>query len=373
MTEQAATAPQADGAGYVLTIREREGPDGGRGRTLKVGNVGFVPLGLDELATTKAGIPLTIPIRVDKGTILETDIEGLGCGQPVSLATTLDSPMSCAAVSLVPGGWLPPSLAVNTDDATLLLDRNLVALLVGRSRLSGGANARDFLDLIGDYPVRINPLLYAMEGEQRQRPSPDQVASLLTEAVARLRAAVPKARVSDGPAVLQGALGLLRDSRAHLAAQQRFLVQVAPVLSAPVGRKRLRAVWDMVLAAATDCGLRYNSLAVLATLSAAAVPGRRSPARTLLKFRQGYSEKDAYNPLADLRALEILAALFALFPQENIQLCTEDRALARFWLGIRASNFRRDGNEFTFDLAPTEDLLPGETGQWWAANLPDRG
>ncbi|UUL83973.1 hypothetical protein [Sphingomonas qomolangmaensis] len=55
----------------------------------------------------------------------------------------------------------------------MLLDRNAVSQI--RARYEGGtvvAEERDFLDMLADVDVRINPLLFAMEGNGRGNPAP---------------------------------------------------------------------------------------------------------------------------------------------------------------------------------------------------------
>jgi hypothetical protein len=360
--------PSSD-KGYVMVIRELEGENGGSPRTIAFAKSKVLPLGYADLLSARLHEPLTIPLRLDNGTVIDTDIDGMDRTQRYSVNTILESPFTCHAVSLMKGGWLPPSLAATSDDPTILLDRNLVPLLVGRGRVSEDSRDRDFLDLFKDRPVKLNPLLYAMEGENREIPTPDQVAALLGDAVEKLRTALPKALVVADPAMLQGALGLIEDARLALGRKQEFLVLVAPTLAASVGRARLPDVWTEIVAAADHCSVRRDSLVVLAALSAAAVPNGASPAKALLKFKPGYAEADAYNALADLRALELLMGLFALFPQEHIHFCTADRALALFWTGIRASNFERRGSGFAFDLGPIEALLPSDTVQRWRASL----
>jgi hypothetical protein len=107
-------------------------------------------------------------------------------------------------------------------------------------------------------------------------------------------------------------------------------------------------------------------------LSAISVANGKSPARRLLKLRPGYTLNDANNALADLRSIKLLMSVFALFPEQRAMLCTSDRDLALFWLGIRPSDFRNDGGRASFNLSPTSDLLPGNAlAQWRAVAASD--
>jgi hypothetical protein len=71
-----------------------------------------------------------------------------------------------------------------------------------------------------------------------------------------------------------------------------------------------------------------------------------------------YSAELAYNALADLRSLEVLMYLFALFPNERLLLCTGDKDLALFWAGIKASDFNWRSGYFQGKFSPVEALLP---------------
>jgi len=349
-----------------MVFSELDQFDGTPGRRIAFAGVEVRPLDYAALATAKLHAPLTIPLGWDNAKVVDTDIPDFDLAQVYSANATLESPLTSHAVCLVKGGWLPSSLAATIDDSTMLLDRNLVPQLVGRMRrqANGGAN-EDFLDLLADQPIRLHPLLYAMEGNARAIPTPDQLRAQLDEAVRKLQAAMPLARVVADPSVVRGALGLIEDSRKSFMRKQAFLLRVAPTLAAPVAQAKLQQAWDTVLATANACGVARNSLVVLAALSTVAVRKGASPAKALLKPRRGYNEADAYNALADLRALELLLGLFALYPAERIQLCTADRPLALFWTGLRASGFERRGQGFAFDLSPVEALLPGPTLDAW--------
>jgi hypothetical protein len=248
----------------------------------------------------------------------------------------------------------------------ILVDRNVVTEIV--SRFEGGrkkGREPDFLDLFEDLPVCINPILYAIEGNTRAMPGPELVAEQLSEVTEKLQKALPKANLQIGSESLKGILGTIEDTRAGMGRRQEFLLRLAPTLKSPVSRKHFDRRWNEVLDAADACDVRRNSLVVLAVLSTVSVPNGASPTKALLKFKDGYSAADAYNALADLRSLEILITLFALFSEEIIQLCTADRNLALFWAGMRAHNFRYNGSSSSYGLSPVDGLLPAEARERW--------
>ena len=234
-----------------------------------------------------------------------------------------------------------------------------------------GRHAPDFIDLFADQPIRINPLLFVLEGNDRRIPTPGEAAAQLEEVERKLRSALPRAELAIGPDSLQGALGLIEDSRASLERKQHFLRHIAPRMASPVARRDVEARWSDIALAADLHSVSRQSLVVLAALSAVAVPNGKSPARNLLKFRNGYTKGDAYNALADLRALELFIGCHCLFPGEPMQLCTADKPLALLWAGIQASNFRWIGTGFSYDMTPVEGLFPESVGLSWQSILEE--
>lgn len=153
-----------------------------------------------------------------------------------------------------------------------------------------------------------------------------------------------------------------------MARKHDFLMRLNPKLKSPIGRKHAEARWDDVLATADACEVPRTSLVVIAALSTVATPGGKSPAKRLLKFDGQYTEADTYNALADLRSLELLMYIFALFPNEHVMLCTADKNMALFWAGLRASNFAFNLGRMSFDVAPG-DLLPGVSEKRWKETI----
>lgn len=360
------------------TAAERSGPasrtewayrEVDTGREAVFTNVELVPLSYDDLIDAKAGARLTIPLNWGHAEVVRSDIPGITSGQVASVKTSLETDFASKGIGLVPGGWLPSGLAVKAD-TVVLLDRCIVADLLGRFRV--GVKQRhedkDFLDLFNADGNRINPILYALEGKAQECPTREVIRDQLEWAANALQSALPKAHlVAANELGLQGVMGLLQEGHTSIMRERAFLLRLAPYLAAPISRERQDSLWKTIVADAKDCGVKMNSLVVLAALSAASVVNGKSPARRMLKFRSGYSLKNADNALADLRSIKLLMSFFALFPKQRAMLCTSDRDMALFWLGIRASDFRNDGGHASFSLSPTGDLLPGNALARWLA------
>lgn len=356
-------------ADRVWIYKEDVHPTGGIPRTISFTDVSIKPLGYPELRAARLDRPIRVQLEMFNGRIVETNVGGMDTSQYAKFTMPLDSPFRSKAISLMPGGWLPSGLAAYRSRTVILLDRNVVTEIV--SRFEGGAGKGrepDFIDVFADEPVRLNPLLYAMEGNIQRRPGPELVADQLVEVINKLAKALPKARIQVGPDSLKGILGLIQDTEAGMAQRAAFLLRLASLLKNPVSARLRDRRWRDVLDAAREEGVPLNHLVVLAALSAVAVPGGLSPAKQILKFNEKYDASWAYNALNDLRSLDILAHLYATYPDEIVHLCTADKNLALFWTGIGASNFVRNGQGVTFNVRPVDALFPGETLQMWATD-----
>ncbi len=350
--------PSLHTATDVLSFQELEDPDGGPPRRFSVVGAQFEPLGYDELLALDG--PATFNLRFHSGRILETDIPGVNVGGVASGNAIVQSPFASRAIGLVNGGWLPSSLASHSD--TLVMpDRCVVSDLRGRFS-AGQRNANpepDFIDLFAESEIRINPFLFALEGNTKRTPTPHEIEQQWREAHAQLTACLPKAKVLDlNPVLLAGTIGILQSSQADFQLEQRFLSQVAPGLVSPVAHARRFDKSNHIIAIANNLGVKRSSLALVAALSTVFVPNGASPAKRLLKIRPTYSAGDAYNALADLRSLGILMHLFAMYPHDRAMLCTRDKDLALFWVGLNAARFRVVGRHMSFDVTP-EPLFPG--------------
>lgn len=344
----------------VLAYEEVDDSGTSTGRRAAFAGVAFTPLGYADLVDTKLGNKVVIPLNWKHAKVIESNIPEIKLDRFASGHASLESTYTSRAIGLVKGGWLPSGLAVR-EDMIVLPDRCTISELKGRFRdgVKKNEDDKDFLDFFEGEGIRINPLLYALEGNLRRNPTPEQIQQQLDEVLAALRSALPKAElVPGGIGGLQGVVGIVQDTQASMERKQTFLMRMAPKLQAPTSAIKKAQLWDEALTVAQACGIARNSLVILAVLSSISVPMGNSPAKRLLKPSADYSAEAAYNALADLRSLEILMCLFALFPDQRIMLCTGDKNLALFWAGMRASRFTWAGNAASFTLSPVEALLP---------------
>ncbi|MDE8653895.1 hypothetical protein [Novosphingobium album (ex Liu et al. 2023)] len=354
----------------LFVFKETEHPEGGTPRNFSFTSADVAPLGYEDLAAAQLHKSISIPLEIMGARIVETDVDGMDKSKPVRIRARLESPFTSRAIGLVRGGWLPPTLAATRKSAVILTDRNIIAMITGRFK--DGRPVRrepDFIDLFEDEPVRINPSLSVIEGNSRAIPDPSSVRDQYAEVIVKVANALPRARLMVGPGSIQGIVGLIEDTRPTLVREKALLRRFASVLGAPVALSNRDARWREVITAADELGVRRNALVVLAMLSAIVNPRGYCAAKKVLKLNADYSDGDAYNALSDLRSLKLLMYCFACYPEENTQLCTQDRHLAHFWVGIGASDFRLVGKGLRCSMTPHEAILPGPYCQRWMADI----
>jgi hypothetical protein len=281
-----------------VEINEETGQPTGRSASFL--GVEFQALQYSDLIHQKLE-KVAIPLRWNGARVLESTFPEITVEKVASGNAVLESTYSSRTIGLVRGGWLPSGLALQ-EGMVVMPDRCTITELIGRffdGKKTESAND-DFLDFFADQHIRINPLLFALEGNRRKNPTPDVVEQQFEWACAKIGVALPKAElVPAGKEGLQGVVGIIKDTQAGMARKQEFLMRLAPKLHGNVGARRLMAVWDDVLAVADECGVPRRSLVVLAALSSAAVPNGKSPAKKLLKLTErSYSTKLGSEALA---------------------------------------------------------------------------
>ena len=352
-------------AGVIRFVGE-DPADGSAPRTFTFESLAPEPLGYEALAAARPNRPVSVSLKWRGAKVVAFDIPDAEIDTPCTVTGHLESPFTARAIGLVKGGWLPSIFASLDASTIVLLDRNVVPEIIGR--FEGGVlrgRDPDFIDLFAELPVRLNPMPFVLEGNARGLPTAQAVQAQLAEVVAKLGAALPKAELVVGPQSAAATMGLIEEGRAWFESHTRFLLGVADVIPGPVSRARMETAWRGILLSADRSGVSRRSIVLLAVLSALTSPNGNGPARDLLKLRRGYGATDAYNALSDLRAIEILINLLALYPDQPVQFCTADRPLALFWVGMGIHNPRRTGGGTTvdFDLHPA--LLPEWSGALW--------
>lgn len=198
----------------MMIVREA-GEHGRAGRELRFTDLEFDPLDYEHLVNRKLDQPMIIPLA-GRGTIVGGDVADTEIGRTGRFRTELQSRFASKSVGLVRGGWLPSAIPIQ-DDSVVLPDRCVVAELDRRLKdgITKYTGRSDFIDLFADHAIRINPALFALEGDKREHPTAESAKRSLDEAVRKLRSALPKAiLVADDANGVKGILGLIEDTEA---------------------------------------------------------------------------------------------------------------------------------------------------------------
>lgn len=268
------------------------------------------------------------------------DATGLEADGPLTVKAVMAGNGPVLAYGLVEGGWLPLPWA---HKRMALLDRNVVLTLesIQRSReRADGFHARaDLTKWLGLDVDTVSPVLFGLEGKDQRPPSEFEIRAELGRAARALARTLPGAKVQAVGSAQRHALYRMHvDHAAFRVRATRLLLRAVPlVVDRQKPDKRLQ-LEQTVLQLAHDEGVRVDSLVVLALLSCVydanpEISTRRAatPGRAVLKPKSDFNEKDAYNALADMFALELLHNAHALFPSVKSVLYTLDIGMAALW------------------------------------------
>lgn len=142
--------------------------------------------------------------------------------------------------------------------------------------------------------------------------------------------------------------------------QVNFLREACPLVAHRVAKAKSAMVERQLIDLAASTGVAFHSFVFFAVLSVLYEPvSGEQPmiGRGVLKPNPNYSDEMAYNALSDLRSLEYLAAITG-FPGPSAGICTRDRLLAALWVHMGVHNARWTGHVVSWDIRPTEQLLP---------------
>ena len=284
--------------------------------------------------------------------------DGKPSGERLKLTCSIEFNERVPFYGLVPGGALPPMYLQGT---TLVLDRNVVTSLKmadSPKRAEGAAECWlfSFLDSASN---TVNPVLGAFEGKDNRTPTLEEFRIEVHDAAQAIQQRLPAVGLvsfSDDALRQQHSWRQSFDKRAKPEAH--FLRTVAPFLSNTVATRQLEEVERKILGVANSCGLTRSCvvLAALARLYASPDGTDYGVAQKLLKLTHSYSEEAAYNALADLRQLELLAGSQGF--STPVALLTGDKALALFWCGLGVQSVQVGATRARFNLSPVAELFP---------------
>ena len=336
------------------------------GDTLQFDAKKFEPLGYPELISVAKNQSTTFDLKIhaDKLWITpknsKTEIKTNG---RIDLPITFDKGLPIFAI--VNSGWLPPPFV---KPANLLVDRNVISNI---KKLTNDASisSTDFywwsMILKTAPDVLINPILFALEGNQRRSPTLEEFVNSYEEAVLLVRDTLPNANiVIHNDESYSKVHGLIEEHRNRRDSETEFLMRAAPILFDRVPKVELKSFESQICNIATDLSIGCTSLVFIAAISC--LYYRNDPytfpvARKLIKPKMDYSVADAYNTLADLSAIEMYIGSQALTNSHNwnsFAFCTCDKAVALFACGLAFSKSEYIDGIVNSSLSISEYLFP---------------
>lgn len=310
------------------------------------------PMGYADLERCLSGS--TTPVPLDVVDVMATTESGETLDWTPNLVTLDFRPLyALGPVALVPGGWLPPVLAGGHH--LLVLDRHMAGELKSAKASMDQASPNSLLALVTDEPAHLNVLAHVFEGNARRRPTAEEIALSTVEVYGKLRAMLPKAVIvpSEKDAA-RAAEAIWNDLALSHQRASAFLTQAWPDLRS-VAPQHQAGVMHRITRLARQNGVRIRSLPFLAATLAACLPPSDNRAAELFKASGKQAPDGAvYNALADLIHLQLVIAGNAHFPDEPIAFVTQDRALARFWVGLGINSIVADERGVHFSM-PLDD------------------
>jgi len=265
------------------------------------------------------------------------------------------------AYALQIGGWLPLPFC---SASMLLVDRNVTGILtaISRGSVRGDIEANKWwLEFLNSQTFFVNPLLCAVEGSTRSSPSYEEFCLAFAEARAVLQKGLPRARVIDYEEQhYRAAYEIVKSFALRYEAEVSFLLRVAPIIAERHRDNILLQVEQQICELAASTGVTLRSLPLIAALSCLYEPRDGAEPRIgrgVLKPNGTYSEEQAHNAIADLRALETLVVVNSL-GGPSAAFCTRDKYLAALWCGMQIANSEWQAGVMIFSSAPTQQLFP---------------
>lgn len=265
------------------------------------------------------------------------------------------------AFALQIGGWLPLAFV---SAPILLVDRNVIGMakqIIKKSPRSDVETNKWWFKFINSSSVLLNPVLCAMEGNNKRVPSMEEFHEQFDDAALALTKGFPTARVIEfAEKHYQASYEIICQLSKRYMAEQHFLLQAAPIVANRYKDHKLQGIEQRILDIASNMGIFESPLVLLAVLSCLYEPKDGAEpliGKNLIKPTEHHHESKAHNALSDLRALEMLISANTLGGPE-VAFCTRDKHLVAFWCAIQASNIKRNKDTVKFEINITEQLFP---------------
>ncbi len=317
----------------------------------------IMPLGYEDIISENTHYPMQMSAKQGNvkinGKVIEKD-------RTIDFKIQFNEKVSIYIMEL--GGWLPLSFA---NYNSILLDRNIISSIkqIKENKLRENTKATDWwLKFYKESEFTINPLLYAFEGQYQRFPNYTEFCKSFDEASDELKEYFPKAKIIKYPkkAIYQKVYELLMEVSEQNILEQEFLINAAPLVANRVSDKELNHRQNAIDDLAEKYGILGESLLYYLIVSCLYDPKDGSsylPARKILKPKENYTKKEAYNAIADINAITLFIQSLSL---QNFMMpvCTCDKPLAAFWAAINPLKRTVKNKKINIEFQPTKYLFP---------------
>jgi len=323
----------------------------------------FLPMTYrDLICTIQSDSPLKYEGFADSFNTI-TDYDNLTSGNKFSFDINFKHPLSIFA--LVEGGWLPLPFA---NPSIFLVDRNVISVL---SKFSQETHRTDFEDtkwwvnFIQHSSFVINPILYAFEGDKQRLPSLNEFIDSFEEASLKIAKQFPHSKlIRYTEQTYRDVYKIVSGFADRTDREINFLMKTVNKIINRVADSNLPEIRSEIIHDADKYKLLKKSLLVFAVLSCLYEKKDGSgflATRKIIKPKKKYTEKDAYNAIADIRLIECFIATFALIQLKDIKpfaLCTCDKSLAAFWCALEIQYIKLHKDKLKINFTMSEELFP---------------
>jgi hypothetical protein len=324
----------------------------------------IVPLGYKDLvryANERADVPVTL-----QNMAISSDDDANAEIQKGTASFEWNLRHNAGIFILIENGWTIPGPWVDAD--YLLLDRNVVIDLEKLGQRVGGSFSEPegfWADLLGMCNSECHLLNFAVEGGSATKPG---LREFLDETRRAYQAACKlfskEQVITIDDARLTGSLGLIGDFERFFRKASSFLGKVLPMLAHQISANERYAVFQRLLRAAKDSGLKAADVLVILAISClyAAAGGNHlkkpiNPGRAILKPSLNPTPKDMYNAAFDAWLVELVMGGNAL-SDKRVALATKDKGLAALWSLFEPREFRLVEGVPTGTVSVSQDMFP---------------
>jgi hypothetical protein len=317
----------------------------------------FIPLTFKDLFPDN-GL-FEIKAKVDAG---DAKINGevIANNSTITMPTKFKSEMTVYAIVI--DGWLPISFR---NSEWVVPDRNLISSIIqieSENLNDKNESIKWWLDFVKASDIILNPFLYAIEGNQKKKPSFKEFCESFDKAVEKLSTFFRKGKIISYNSIkyYKAGYSILEEITANQKDEINFLLETAPLVSTPYSSQQISKIQNEI----DDIAIKYNLLgkSFLYFLVIACLYDRNDSkyfkaARKVLKPKQSYSESDAYNTISDINILNIFIQSWSIFKQPY-PICTCDNGLVAFWSGLNPIRISSKNKKIDIEFTLNECIFP---------------